>query len=105
MLYGNEGGTLGASAVWASAEADFTTSVAWGDVDGDGDLDLAVGNRSQSNQLYLNCTIKQASDGCQPTDTALSASAPWFPTAGLTHSVAWGDVDGDGDLDLAVGND
>ncbi|MCP4422519.1 MAG: Ig-like domain-containing protein, partial [Chloroflexi bacterium] len=35
--------------------SDATRSVAWGDVDGDGDLDAAVGNYvGQQNVLYLN---------------------------------------------------
>jgi subtilisin-like proprotein convertase family protein len=68
-------------------------SVAWGDVDGDGDLDLAVGNLSDVNQLYRN-------DGngnftAPPENTGSNST---------TRSVAWGDADGDGDLDLAVGN-
>jgi hypothetical protein len=69
--------------------------VAWGDANGDGLLDLAVGNgilgTVQQNYLYLN-------DG-DGTFTSLAR----FGT-GQTGSVAWADADGDGDLDLAVGN-
>ena len=78
--------------MWAAQTAQPTNSVAWGDVDGDGDLDLAVGNYNQPNQLYRN------QGGTLVLDTA------WNPGARATTSVAWGDVDNDGDLDLAVGN-
>jgi len=74
-------------------EIDWTRSVAWGDYDGDGDLDLAAGNDGQPNRLYRN-------DG-----GVLTSSAVWSSIeADRTRSVAWGDYDGDGDLDLVVGN-
>jgi hypothetical protein len=76
----------------------LTTSIALGDVDGDGDLDALFGNGSpfvpQANRLFLN-------DGA-----GVFSDAPGHLPAitDETHAVALGDVDGDGDLDAAVGN-
>jgi hypothetical protein len=89
QLYTNVGGDL--VLTWSSAETDDTRSVAWGDWDNDGDLDLAVGNSDQVNRVYAN--------------NGLALSLAWTSLeTDDTRSVAWGDWDSDGDLDLAVGN-
>ena len=93
-LYRNDGGTLTAGAVWSSDEGDDTYSVAWGDYDGDGDLDLAAGNDGRE-RLYRNDGV--GTDGT-PKFTLVWTSAE----SGFTQGLAWGDYDGDGDLDLAV---
>jgi len=76
------------------SDADPTQALAVGDVDGDGDLDVFVGNAGQ-NRLYRN-------DG-SGVFTDATALLPAF--LDNTRAVALGDVDGDGDLDALIGND
>lgn len=70
---------------------------AWGvgtamvDIDGDGDLDIYVCNHDSPNQLFIN-------DG--NADFAEQAAASGVATNDASHTPAFCDYDGDGDLDL-----
>jgi Leucine-rich repeat (LRR) protein len=71
------------------------SSVAWGDFDNDGDLDLVVSgcptlDTGQSTRVYRN-------NG----DGTFSWSAYGLPDLGFS-ALAWGDYDNDGDLDLVI---
>ena len=79
-----------------SSDAHWTTSIALGDVDGDGDLDLLAGNVVQTNRLYLNQRTASPFRRVISSDVSTDANA--------TRSIALGDVDGDGDLDMLAGN-
>ncbi|MEZ5464074.1 MAG: VCBS repeat-containing protein [Lysobacteraceae bacterium] len=89
-----------------SDDADYTRALALGDVDGDGDLDLVVGNAGsdtatpstfQANHLYLN-------NGTNAPFASVVAITIAPPDLHHTLAVALGDVDGDGDLDMIAGN-
>ena len=95
MVYLNDGtGTFSAGSPFGWS--DLTTSVAVGDLNGDGALDIVVGNGGlyggQQDLVYLN----------EGAGTFSSASS--FGGADDTVSVAVGDINGDGALDLVVGH-
>lgn len=97
-IYRNDGGSL--TTVWTSPDMpDLARPIAWGDFDGDGDLDLAMGGDDRVG-LGTEWPILYRNDG-----GSLSASPVWSAVGGRRTSVAWGDVDGDGDLDLAAGSE
>lgn len=72
----------------------------WGDIDGDGDLDLFVANRgNQVNLLYINKTIEPN----QPI-LELTSEGNIVTDQGDSQGSSFGDYDKDGDLDLYVAN-
>ncbi len=79
--------------VGAGVTGVFYCSLAWGDYDNDGDLDLAlageVNSSTRISKVYRN-------DGGTFVDIDATLT-------GVDHcSLAWGDYDSDGDLDLAL---
>ena len=99
-LYDKTLGTLSTSANWSSTEREKTRSIALGDIDGDGSLDLAVGNYGAPNRVYVN---SGGALGAQFRD-AWQSNDPSEETD-LTTGLALGDVNSDGQLDLVVGNE
>lgn len=90
---------------WASVETGYLHGLAWGDADGDGDLDLAVGDECSAFFDIRNCSGLRV---YRNNGSRLNAQAAWSVPSTETdeligRSIAWGDMDGDGDLDLAVG--
>ena len=96
-LYRNMGdGTFQDRAASAGVDHQGTTTTSiWGDIDNDGDLDLYLGNRTETNVLYRN-----NGDG---TFTDISEQAG-VNSAYRTRSAMFSDVDMDGYIDLYVAN-
>ena len=98
LVYDNDGGVLNPLPSWRSADEAYYGHLSTGDVDGDGDVDVAVsrflgdGRFAEPGgvQVFLN-------DG-----GALEDTPAWEASGFFSFSCALGDVDRDGDLDLAV---
>ena len=88
------GGFTGSAAV-TMPTGTLSQKVALGDLDGDGDLDIAVtGSNSSTNPL--NIFLNQGGGTFAPRQD--------YPAGVLATGLELGDVDGDGDLDAAIGD-
>lgn len=77
-----------------------TQTANWADYDNDGDLDVYIGNESSSGARFPSQLFRNQGDGTF-VDVARQAGVENFRFA---KSVAWGDYDDDGHVDLYVAN-
>eukprot|EP00900_Chrysochromulina_parva_P006311 jgi/Chrpa1/15681/Chrysochromulina_OHIO_Genome00019244-RA len=131
LLLNAGGGTFPTSITLPGGSA-LTRSIAAADVDGDGDLDVLLGNEGGPSRVLLNAgdgvswtnitlpdggglcteTCESSSDGVCG-DGGFGALSGWCGLGtdctdcgprSSTYSIAAADVDGDGDLDVLLGN-
>ncbi len=80
-----------------------TSSVAASDIDGDGDLDLVVGERLRPLFYGLPANvILLANDGKGNFTDITQQAAPGLVNLGMITDLSWADMDADGDQDLVV---
>ncbi len=95
-IYRNDNGVLTSVPAWTSTDMRSTTDIRWADINGDGYPDLLAANGDESltaSVIYMN-----SAPGLETTPSWISNDLDW------TVGAAFGDINGDGYLDLAFGN-
>ena len=92
QVYENTGSTFAGSPIWNSGTSNRTLGIAWGDWNNDGYPELAAANLGANVEVYANLGSQFGRPQLQRV---------WL-SGGISDftSVAWGDIDNDGDLDL-----
>ncbi|HNQ23399.1 MAG TPA: FG-GAP-like repeat-containing protein [Phycisphaerae bacterium] len=94
QTYENQSGTLVLRQNLDGVESESSGNLAWGDYDNDGDVDLVVAGWTGTERLTR--VYRNDGNGNLTWDTQQVLTGVSYP------SVAWGDYDGDGDLDLLI---
>ena len=98
---GPEGGFVDVTRRAGLAEPAYPTQTgAWADYDGDGDLDLYVGNEDPDGESYPSQLYRNNGDGT----FAEVAKSAGVENHRFAKAVVWGDYDDDGDPNLYVSN-
>jgi hypothetical protein len=100
-VFKNNGGVLEKTPSWIIDYNEFAFNVAWGDIDADGDMDLAACTNHDSPVGYGDglAYVFRNDGGSLGTSPCWTNDEP----KGRCYALAWGDVNGDGELDLVKG--
>ena len=93
IIYKNNGNNTFTSISLTEAS---NSSAAWGDYDNDGDLDILLSGYNRSSNTTISKVYKNNCNDTFTNQTTISLTIVSDP------SVAWGDYDNDGDLDILL---
>jgi PKD repeat protein len=95
-IYHNNGDNSFAEQTGIVLTGVYRSSVAWGDYDNDGDLDILLTGYNYSSSQRISKIYRNNGDNSFTEQTGIMLT-------GVTESsVAWGDYDNDGDLDILL---